>query len=795
MKRIRLHYFASGPVIALVCCFATPALAQDSTDRAPQADGANVSDEEIVVTAQGRTQRLQDVPVAVSVVSGDQLDKMNLKSLQDLSSHVGNLKITTGTLVNSINIRGVGSGENPGFEQAVATFADGVYRSRSQTTGAALFDIERIEVLKGPQTTFFGANASAGALNITTRKPNGVFEYNASALYAVPDGEYNFEGGVSLPITSTLSGRVAGRVSGMEGYVDLGPNGKGPNIQAAQGRIALSWQPVSNWTTDFRVDYAQSRTNNFAPFQLLNCPPVGGYPVSAVCGLIMAGSTTGYETNLDYKSEALPSYYNFDYFETVLTNSWDFGPARLRATSAYSDMTGNSRVVLVPVAYVAATRGYDPFPVTSREKYQFFSQELRLESDTNGLFDYTVGGYFSRGVLRYDTLAGFYFLPFGGIVESVFGDYPNFDATSGTSGKVHSRITDDMYSAFAALTLRPVKGMEINLGGRYVKVDKSGHRNLQAGTSVNGIPSTFVPFTQQGTGGQPPLSVAYCIITGCTLTDYSVNGRSDDDFLPSVNVQFKPTDDVMVYAKYNQGFKGGGFSTTSTPSVFGPEHVDAYEIGLKSKLFDRAVTLNLAAFRMDYNGLQETTFDANLSSQITNVAGARSQGIEASLTARMNEAVTFFADIAYLDSKYTDYPNGECTKLQTVNTPQGGKCVQNLSGKPRANAPEWSGSVGFNFTLPAGDKKITIDPVLNFSSAYFMTATADPLFRQSAYAKLDLRLGYSPQNGPWEVAIIGRNLTNKVVTNYRLGVPGGDGSVTALVERGRSVAIQVSIRD
>ncbi|HTN60804.1 MAG TPA: TonB-dependent receptor [Devosia sp.] len=788
MKSFKLRYLASGAVVALACSFATTAFAEDEIDT-EQTSG------DIIVTAQGRSQNLQDVPVAVSVVSGDQLEKMNIKSLQDLSSHVANVKITTGTLVNSINIRGVGSGENPGFEQAVATFADGVYRSRSQTTSAALFDIERIEVLKGPQTTFFGANASAGALNITTRKPNGKFEYNGTVSYAVPDGEYNVEGGVSMPITSTLSGRVAGRISGMDGYVDMGDKGKGPDTNGAQGRISLNWTPSSNWTTDFRADYVHKRTENFAPFQLTNCPPGDGFPMSPVCGQILGGATTAFDTKLDFNSQALPSHYYFDYFETVMANSWDLGAATLRSTTAYSDMKGDSRVSLVPVGFVTATQGFDPFPVSSTEKYKFFSQELRLESNTGGAFDYMVGAYYSHGKLNYDTLAGFFFLPFGGIVEDVFGDYPDFDATSGTSGSVHTQVTDDMYSAFAALTLRPTNGIEVNLGGRYVKVDKAGHRGLEAGNSVNGIPGTFEAYTQPGVGNQPPLQVAYCIITGCTLTDFSQSSRSDDAFLPSANIQFDVADDVMLYAKYNKGFKAGGFSTTSTPSVFGPEHVNAYEVGMKSKLFDRAVTLNVSAFRMDYTGLQETTFDQNLTSQITNVAGARSQGIEVGLNARASDAVSFFADVAYLDAKYTDYTDGECTKFNVVNTPKGSTCVQDLTGKSRANAPEWSGSVGINFTLPAGENEFTIDPVMNFSSAYYMTATADPLFRQDGYAEFDLRLGYGPQDGLWNVAVVGRNLTNKVVTNYRLGVPGGDGSITALVDRGRSVAIQFSIRN
>ncbi|MBK7115217.1 MAG: TonB-dependent receptor plug domain-containing protein [Proteobacteria bacterium] len=161
---IKRNLFAAGTLSVL----ALPATAMES------AEGEMA---EVIVTAQGREQRLQDVPVAVSVVSGADLERVNIKTLQDVTSRLANVKITTGTLTNPINVRGIGSGNNSGFEQSVATFSDGVYRPRSRSTNAALLDLERVEVLKGPQTTFFGANAIAGALNITTRKPGSEFSF------------------------------------------------------------------------------------------------------------------------------------------------------------------------------------------------------------------------------------------------------------------------------------------------------------------------------------------------------------------------------------------------------------------------------------------------------------------------------------------------------------------------------------------------------------------------------------------------------------------------------------------
>ena len=804
--RVGFNYkYVSLAALAIATMSGPSAAAEVENDQ--PSGGSAIAD--IIVTAQGRQQRLQDVPVSVSVVSGDQLEQQGIRTLQDVSSRVANVRITTGSLVNSINVRGVGSGENPGFEQAVATFADGVYRSRSRTTMSALFDVDRVEILKGPQTTFFGANASAGALSITTRKPGDVFEYNASGLYGLSDGEYNFEGGVTMPISATLSGRAAVRVSGMEGFVDL-PGGKnGPHDNSVQGRLSLRWQPTANWTTDLRVDRARSRIDDYAPFQMTNCPASGGFPASSVCESILAANAD-FEDKLDYNSQSLPSYSHFDFFETALTNNFDVGPGTIRTITAYSDMKVKQRQPLIPVNYPTLS-GYEPFPIEAKEKYKFFSQEVRFESKSGGTFEYAFGGYYQHGKLDYDTQAGFFFNPgpfpsFPALIETVFGDYPDFDPSYALTGAPFSQQRENTWSAFASLTIRPVERVRINLGGRYTDVTKKAHRYLVIGSTENAVAETLVPYTSATPDGQLPLPVAACIIMGCTLGDFATNKVHDNKFMPSVGLQFDATDDVMLYATYSKGFKAGGFSTSSSPSVFGPEVVDAYEIGMKGSFFDRALTLNIAAFRMDYKGLQETTFDSNLASSITNAAGARSQGIEVGAGWRIAEGVRFSADLAYLDAKYTDYANGECTKLsqyalsgnpdnpaETVCEAGGG--IQDLSGKRRAYAAKWSGSVGLDFTVPAGDNEFRVSPVVNFSSAYFMTATADDLFRQKAFQKYDLRLGYGPADRRWELAVIGRNLTNVATTSYRLGVPGADGSVLNLVERGRSVGIQLTVKN
>ncbi|MDX9875546.1 MAG: TonB-dependent receptor, partial [Spongiibacteraceae bacterium] len=748
--------------------------------------------EEVIVTAQGREQSLQEVPVAVSVLGGMQLEQQSLLTLMDVATRIGNVKINYGSLTNAINVRGVGSGQNPGFEQAVATFADGIYRSRSRTTGAALFDVDRVEILKGPQTTFFGANASAGALNITTRKPGREFEGNLNALYEFEHGEYNLEGGVSMPLTETLSARLALRANGMDGYVDL-PHGDGPDEEAYQGRLSLHFAPNEVWTSDLRIDYARSRIDNITPWQLTDCPPPAGFPMSPVCGMILAANP-GIEDKPDDRSMAPDgTTQDFDFVEIAFTNAFDLGPGVLRSITGYSNMDVDQRTSLVPATYPQAVGGYDPFPTANRENYEFFSQELRFESETGGRFEYLAGIYYSTAEFRYQTIAGFFFLPFGFITEDALGvDFPDIDPTTPITGVPLMSQDETTRAVFASGTLNVTDALRVSVGARYTEVKKSAHRSLTVGTSVNGYWESYVPYPDDrfpSTMLPFPVSrtQAICLIIGCFTGDFERTSRKDSKFMPSVNVQYDLTETIMAYASYSKGFKAGGFSATSTPSVFGPEEVDAYEIGLKSRLLDNSLELNLALFYMEYEGLQETTFDANLASHITNVAGSTSQGVELGLTWIASEYFTVTADVGFLDATYEDYPNGECTKAQLVADPS---CVADLDGKQRAYAPDWSGSISAHLIVPMGPNELRITPTLSYSDSFFLLATADPLFEQDSFTKIDLRIGYGPADRSWEVAILGRNLGDEITVSNWLGVPGGDGSGTALVERGRSVAVQ-----
>ena len=291
---------------------------------------------------------------------------------------------------------------------------------------------------------------------------------------------------------------------------------------------------------------------------------------------------------------------------------------------------------------------------------------------------------------------------------------------------------------------------------------------------------------------------ALAAIVGGDLGPFPNPRRKDDYFMPSAGVQYDAGQNLMLYASYSTGFKAGGYGGTNVIESFGPEYVKAYEIGAKGSAFDRALNFNLALFRSDYRDLQEATIIFLPSGAAlvvtTNAASARSQGVEAGATLRISPALTLNTDVAYLDSKFRNYPNGPCNVLQTVQA--GGLCPvpQNLSGRTRPFSPEYSGNVGATLTLPVGGHQLRIDPSLYFVTKFNQQGGDDPLYVQKGYVKTDLRVGFGPDNQTWEVALIGKNLTDKTTASYRSGVPASSGSVIAFAERGRSIALQFTIK-
>lgn len=768
--------------------FASLAIAQTTEPPRPTAAEAEGVMDDIVVTARGREERLQDVAVSASVVSGELLTESATRDLHDLSARLPNVRIATSPTSDYLNVRGIGSSANTGFEQSVATFVDGVYRGRSRSSRNALFDVDRVEVLRGPQTTFFGNNAIAGALNITTRRPGTEFGGDITAFYSPTYGERSLDVGLDVPFSNELAARFAFRGAGSDGYIHNRRRGdEGPDLDNLSGRVALAWEPTANFSLDARYDVGRTRDENTSDFELTQCPPDATFPVGArgPCLRYVTGvGAGGVEDELNFESDAGESYFHQDFAEAAITASMDFGGMRLTSVTAHSAHDNNLLMDASPLpsAYAAAVARPMGLPINYYEDFEQFSQELRLQSDSNGPVSWMAGVYYAETNASWDSNLGFYFAALGAAAGL---------PTDAVAIRVLNTEDSRTFSAFASADIDLTDALRLSLGARYSEVRKEAHRQpmLGVGGDIPG-PAAFVEYS-------PAVSAILRPLAGVDAGDFVDPTRSDDEFMPTASLQYAFSDDAMAYVSYARGFKAGGYAASTVNSSFDPELVDAYEIGVKLALMDNRLLLNVAGFYSDYQDLQESatvTLSSGVSlAMIGNVAGAVSQGVEASITYRATDRLTLRADVAYLDSHYENYPNAPCTQAQIVTLPA--PCVQNLAGQQRPFAPEWSGNASIRYEHPIGGQyELSVLGAAYFSSDYFLNPVSDPYLSQEAYAKFDARIGFGPTDGAWEIALLGKNLSDERTVSYAVNLPGSPGSYYRLPDPPRSWGVQLSAR-
>ena len=315
---------------------------------------AAVKLEEIIVTAQKRVQSLQDVPISVQVVGGQKLQQENFNTLEQLAQVVPDVHVVTGDLSTNLFMRGIGSGQNQALDQSVSIFVDDIYHGRSRTSGATFLDLDRIEVLKGPQSTFFGNNAIAGALNIVSKKPGEHFESWVRALYG-SYGQYALEGAIGGPLSDALRARFAVTRNGGEGWIDNLNTGKtAPNTNNLAGRLTLMFQPNDALEATLKLEGSLQKTAGSPgdqPSQWINCPPPA--PFTPAFTAIPGGGCTvalalGVPIGLD--QDATTSSHDegsrLETFESVLTLDYHIGQHLLTSVSGYNEYDFNQRVAI-----------------------------------------------------------------------------------------------------------------------------------------------------------------------------------------------------------------------------------------------------------------------------------------------------------------------------------------------------------------------------------------------------------------------------------------------------------------
>jgi len=728
--------------------------------------------EEVIVTAQKRKENLQEVPISAEVVTSQLMTEQNYNNLEDLAQIVPGVHVDTGHFSNDLFIRGIGSGgQSSTFDQSVPMFEDDIYHGRSRMSDQTFFDLDRIEVLKGPQSTFFGNNAIAGALSIITKKPGDEWEGWARALYG-SYGQYAVEGAAGGPISDVFGVRVAATYNGEDGWIkDVTTGQDAPRQRNLGGRITLTFKPTEDLGATLKISGSDNKTDG-TTFQLVDCPPplpfslVPNFAASPGSGCTVAqslGVPLGVRNN---DNAALAGFGNhLSTFEDVLTidyHVWDQVFTSVTGFYNYHFISNQNSGGYLPIFLIQ---------VQIPERYNQVSQEFRVSSPTGGRIEYLAGAYFQRDNLNFSLDANAPALNF-------VASRPGLGFLTPYLPLAFQPIytqPETVYSTFGSLTVNVTDDLKLNAGLRGSWVEKTFDGLLEYGTSTQNFggfeptPAFLGPIWSSITGEGPPGSVHY--------------SRVDHAWMPSTGVEYKITPSAMTYFSYKQGFKAGGYNGVNPtfPNIaFSPEHVDAYEVGIKSKWLHNTLLLDLDAFRSDYNNLQVGVFTINPATntgvqEIRNAATSRSQGVEFEAQWVATNELRFLANASYIDAYFVSYPTSPQTTLQRFCSadyvlpycapfPKPVPLVANLAGQPQSYAPSWSGSVTARYStdLP-GDYTLTAELSPYMTTSYYVQPGNDPYYRVPGYMRLDGRLSLSSSDGHWSADLIGKNLTNRVI--------------------------------
>ena len=722
--------------------------------------------EEVIVTAQKRTESLQDVPMAIASISGDKIQRAGIQDLSELSSYIPNLTISeqSGASPSRIVIRGVGSGNNAGFDQSVGMFVDGVYSGRAQQFLTAFLDVGSVEVLKGPQGTLFGKNTVAGAISIRSARPTKNMEGEIRTSYETEYGDTETSGYISGPITENLQGRLTAKQSNKDGYFDnivRDVDEKSRDSQSVRG--SLLFQPTDAIEIYAKLEYSDQETEG-ATNQVSNTDGyLRGQALNNYISPLEDGKLDDKSTSNSFSKETGDT----DTLNSVVELTWNMDNGFVfTSVTSYSDYD-------TELVYDADFTDLKVIEGRTFEEFEQYSQEFRIASPVGETVDYVAGIYYDMHELNYDTRFDLDASPVGLPLPSL------------SSGSDYNQDSETL-AVFAQATWNMTDTLALTGGLRWARDSK------EVDTDSNAY--EFATFTPSAS-----LAPIAKLLTGREVFQLK-DDRSTENLSPTINLQWSYSDQGMAYARISRGYKSGGFNpslVTNTPESFefDDEKADNLEIGIKTSLFEGAATFNLAAFYTEFSDRQVSTYSST-GFIVGNAAESTSKGIEMDGRWRATEYLTIGASLAYLKSEYDDFEDAACSPSQVnpVNPSPGCDLItesQDLSGRPTTLAPEWSGNLLANYIRPITntiDLNVSVDVI--YSDEFYINPTIDEGLKQKSFTKVNARIGIAGNDNTWEIAAVGKNLTDKTTTHYGAGIPLFDGAIFNAVDAPRTVAIE-----
>jgi outer membrane receptor protein involved in Fe transport len=794
-------------------------------------------DDEIIVTATRRAESIQDVPIAVTAILPDDLEKQGVVNIQNLTSvapsfSTSQAQTSSGTVV--LRVRGVGTtSNNIGFESAVGVFIDGAYQSRPGVALGEFVDVERVEVLRGPQGTLFGRNTSAGALNITNVRPD---LDEAGGFINATYGNYNhmnLQGAVNIPLAEgKVAARITGAIRNSDGYIDL-VDGAGNDLGDSNGtdqfmlRGQIGFEGESRWKGRVIADYSESNAVCCAATEVMRASIESAGFYGAV-GLGARGGMANVNTAANPTDTSGAQAAVDDALATV-----SFAPnpsnsqAGLTAELEY-EVSDNADLIYIGSYreydaienYDSDFSGLDIFNVLddSDTEINTMTHEVRLQGDAfGGSLSWLVGGYYAEEEISQLTNFGLgtdYDRNIGAVFGVAAGPTPLALFTGGADSslvRTSNAYAQDStsWSLFTHNTFDVTDALSVTLGLRYSDEDKTGSFNQpfvnnpvclpMLNNVVLGVPSPgAAPAPGLGTATGAGLFGTGCLAftapadlavpaafgfpAGTTFAALGVplprsfdSSFKDDELIYTAKIGYDVTPDISTYASFTHGYKAGGFNLDSTAAIpvggvsdpsFDSETVDAFELGLKSKLMDGRVTLNIAAFLEEFTDFQVLEF-TGAQFQTFNVPKAESKGIEIEMQARATDSLSFNGGLTVLDASYPDDCADATQPLR----------VQNLCGFELTNAPKTVGLIGatyegqlsdnFGFFLNGqaryeGDRRTSTQGRLVPATAATLGTTAlNPFDVQESTVKINLRAGFTDLNDVWALEAWATNITDE----------------------------------
>lgn len=760
--------YRAGLLSGIALLAVTGAQAQLSSTAARPADAAanqDVEGNEIVVTARRTSERLQDVPVAVTAFGGAALAARNVDTLDQIAKYTPNIRfdgaaaLSGGNYNATVFIRGVGQNDFAIFsDPGVGFYVDDVYYARSIGGVMDAVDIDSVQVLRGPQGTLFGKNTIGGAVLINTTQPDlNTTSGRVEATYGRFD-RMDAKGAINIPIVDDKVGlRISGATLNRDGYVKRLVDGETQGNRSAQMvRAKLRIRPTPDLTIDLGADYTRARENS-APSDLLavgNSPGITGIPflvnynryVAPSRGIIAPnGQPTlnpSYITDSPYETWAGgPNDNDLDLWGVQGVVAYDLGGATLKSISAYRDMK----------AYFTRDGDNTPFvfrQTTNRDKQWQFSQELQLAGKLlNDRLSYVIGGFYFKEKASDIATA-----------DLAIGLWAPAAPPPYTPAVFIQNYTDNRsYAAYGQLDYEIVPRLSVTVGGRYTS-DKKIFTSINTRQRDN---VTFVNVTKEATFKK---------------------------FTPRVGLNYKASDDLLLYGSFSRGFKQGGFNgrpldNAGEVTQYAPETLDTYEAGVKAQWLDGALTTNFAAFHSIYKDIQ-LTVNQTPTNFVANAAKGKIDGFEFETVMRPARWFTFNAAVGYLDARYTAVGAGlGPTQVLpiTVNT-------------HFVKAPKWTLSSGAEVSHEFNNGgKMALRTDLTVYSRIYHDVANSPLVTDDGYSLVNARLSYTLPGQAIQLSVFGTNLT-KALYLVSGNVSGAFGLAEASYGRPREWGVSASYR-